>query len=567
MADRRPSPGRDGSRPPDENTVSTATASFGDRMIRPLADFLREEAGAGVLLVVAAAVAMIWANSRWYPEYVDLWTTEIVLAVGDHALAMDLRTWINDAAMVLFFFVVGLEIKRELTQGELRDPRQAALPIIAAIGGMLVPAGIYMLVVGRGEGSEGWAIPMATDIAIVVGVVALLGSRVPAWLKLFLLALAIVDDIGAILVIAVFYSDGVSLAWLAVAIASVAAAAAIRPWVDYVVVYVALGTICWLALHEAHVHATLAGVAFGLLTPTSPRRGTGLVDADEIERADNVGDAVRLRSRARSSVSVLEWLEHHLHPWSAYLVVPLFALANAGIHVPAGRIDDAFTEPVTWGVVLGLVLGKAIGISTATLVAVKLGLGRLPPDVTARYVIGGATLAGIGFTVSLFVTELAFGESATGTDARLGVLVASLLAATIGIAICYPATHARTAVRHVFVYGTLQPGDVRWPILAPYADDAGVADSTSGRVYDTGRGYPAATFGGPGTIAGRTYRLRLETLDEALAVLDAEESSVPGGYRRVVVTTRHGTEAWAYEYGGGLELSPIDEGDWLGRGP
>ncbi len=246
---------------PDDRDASARTSGGNDRRIRPLSDFLHDEAAAGLLIVIAAAIAMVWANSRWYDSYVDLWTTEAAITIGDHVLALDLQGWINDAAMVLFFFVVGLEIKRELVQGELRDRRQAALPIIAAIGGMVVPALVYAAIVGGGAGSDGWGIPMATDIAIVIGVVALLGERAPPWLKLFLLALAIVDDIGAIVVIAVFYSDGVSLAWLLLAIATVVTAAVITPRVTHVGVYLVLGTVCWLALHEAHIHPTLTGVA------------------------------------------------------------------------------------------------------------------------------------------------------------------------------------------------------------------------------------------------------------------------------------------------------------------
>lgn len=416
-------------------------------LIRPLADFLREEAGAGVLLVAAALVAIVWANSPWSGSYTDLWGTEVVVGFGDLDLALSLREWINDVAMVLFFFVAGLEIKRELTQGELRDPRQAALPIIAAFGGMVVPAIVFTLLNGGTEHSKGWGIPIATDIAIVTGVVTLLGRRAPSWLKLFLLALAIADDIGAILVIAVFYSEGVSLGWLALAVAAVLVAAAIRRHVDHVGAYLVLGVLCWFGLHGAHVHPTLAGVAFGMLAPVTPRLATGLVDADELAlgRTD-VERAVLLSRQAQLSVSVVEWLEHRLHHWSAFLVVPLFALANAGIRIPADQLGAAFSSRVTWGVMLGLVVGKTVGISAATLLAVALRVGRLPEGVTTRYVIGAGALGGIGFTVSLFVTELGFGDSPAGTDARLGVVVASLAAALIGTAICLPGTvDARSA--------------------------------------------------------------------------------------------------------------------------
>jgi Na+/H+ antiporter NhaA len=271
-----------------------------------------------------------------------------------------------------------------------------------------------------------------------MGVVALLGSRAPSWLKLFLLALAIVDDIGAILVIAIFYSEGVSFEWLSIAIGAVAVAAAIRNSVPWIGVYVALGAVCWLGLHEAHVHPTLAGVAFGLMAPITPRRRSGMIDADQLSESRDVRTAASVSQQAKWTVSIVEWLEHRLHPWSAFLVVPVFALANAGIKVPASELGGALTDSVTWGVMLGLVVGKTVGIAGATMLAVALKVGRLPAGVTPRYVIGAGALGGIGFTVSLFVTELAFGEEVVGTDARLGVLIGSFAAALIGSAIMIP---------------------------------------------------------------------------------------------------------------------------------
>ncbi len=243
---------------------------------------------------------------------------------------------------------------------------------------MIVPALIFTVLNAGTSGSKGWGIPMATDIAIVTGVVALLGTRAPSWLKLFLLALAIADDIGAIVVIAIFYSEGVSIGWLAAAVATLVVASALRNRVDQVGVYLVLGTLCWLALYEAHVHTTLTGVAFGMLAPVTPRLATGLVDVDELARVSTVDDAVRASRRAQYSVSVVEWLEHRLHPWSAFVVVPLFALANAGIHIPTGGLGEAMSERVTWGVILGLVIGKTVGITGATLLAVALKVGRLP---------------------------------------------------------------------------------------------------------------------------------------------------------------------------------------------
>ncbi len=417
---------------------SKQTRSHSPRVIRPLVDFLHKEASAGMLLVAAAAIAILWANSPWHGSYHDLWNSHIAIDIAGSSLELNLREWINDLGMVLFFFVVGLEIKREITEGELRDPRQAALPMIGALGGMIVPATIFALFNAGGEGSNGWGIPMATDIAIVVGIVTLLGTRAPSWAKIFLLALAIVDDIGAIVVIAVFYSDGVSFAWLAVAIGSFGFAALIRNRVPFISVYLMIGGLCWFALHEAHIHPTLAGVAFGLLAPVRPRNPQVLVDERALADHPGYDAAFKLSRQARESVSIVEWLEHRLHPWSAFVVVPIFALANAGVRIESSELGGMVTNAVTWGVILGLVVGKTIGISSFTLLAVALKIGRLPKGVTPRYVIGAGALGGIGFTVSLFVTELAFGESILAEDARLGVLVASIAAALIGSAIIVP---------------------------------------------------------------------------------------------------------------------------------
>ena len=419
-------------------TTSNATDTHTPRIIRPLVDFLHKEASAGILIIIAATIAIIWANSPWHESYHDLWNTHIGIDVAGHLLELNLREWINDLAMVLFFFVVGLEIKREITEGELRDPRQAALPVIGALGGMVVPAAIFALLNAGGEGASGWGIPMATDIAIVIGIVTLLGTRAPSWAKIFLLALAIVDDIGAIVVIAVFYSDGVSFVWLAIAIGSFVLAALIKNRVPFIGVYVAIGGLCWFALHEAHIHPTLAGVAFGLLAPVRPRNARVLVDEHALAEHPGYDAAFKLSRQARESVSIVEWLEHRLHPWSAFVVVPIFALANAGVRIEASELGGMVTNAVTWGVILGLVVGKTIGISAFTLLAVAFKVARLPKGVTPRYVIGAGALGGIGFTVSLFITELAFGESILAEDARLGVMVASLAAALIGSAIMVP---------------------------------------------------------------------------------------------------------------------------------
>lgn len=406
------------------------------RALAPLRDFLHTEAASGALLVVAAAVALIWANSPWSGAYDSLWHTDLTLSLGGHDLSLDLRHWVNDAAMAVFFLVVGLEIKREVTSGHLAGRRAATLPVAAAIGGMAVPALVYLAIAGR-EAAGGWGIPMATDIALAVGVVALAGSAVPSGLRAYLLGLAVVDDIGAIVVIALFYSSGVALGWLGVAVAALAVTlVAKRSGVHHVSAYVVVGAVLWFALHEAGVHPTLAGVAMGLLAPVSPRRTVDLVDTEELTDLTSVEHA-RLSSKiARDSVSTVEWLEHVLHPWTAYVIVPVFALANAGIGLSGDMLREAIGSPITWGVLLGLLLGKPIGVLLATKLATSARLADLPDGVGRRHVIGAGGAAGIGFTVAIFIAELAF-RPRDGADpvlaaervdaAKLAILVASVL--------------------------------------------------------------------------------------------------------------------------------------------
>jgi NhaA family Na+:H+ antiporter len=369
-------------------------------------EFLRVEAAGSLLLLLAAAVALVWANADT-TGYVSWWGRELTIGPGDLAITESLVHWVNDALMTIFFFVVGLEIKRELVTGELRDRSRAALPAVAAIGGMVVPALLYVAINVGGRGLDGWAIPMATDIAFAVGVLALLGARVPSSLKVFLLTLAIVDDIGAIVVIALFYSSGVEPLWLVGALVVVLAVVAMsRLRVDHPLAYLVPGVLLWVCLHEAGIEPTLAGVALGLLTPARPRRG----------------------------VPVLERLESLLHPWSSFVIVPIFALANAGVILTADAIDHALASSVTIGIVVGLVVGKFVGILGASALAVRFRIGQLPDGLGLRHVAGVAILGGIGFTVSLFITDLAF-RGQVIDDAKIGVLAASALAAVIGMAV------------------------------------------------------------------------------------------------------------------------------------
>jgi Na+:H+ antiporter, NhaA family len=432
--------------------TSRPRSANGPVFVRPLVDFLHTEAAGGIVLIGATLLALVWANSPWKESYADLWHTRLAIDFGGHVLDLDLREWINDGLMAVFFLVVGLEIKRELVDGELREPRRAATPAIAAIGGMVVPALIYTAVNVGGAGADGWGIPMATDIAMTVGVLSLLGRRVAPSLKLFLLALAIVDDIGAILVIAVFYAGDLQLDSLLAAIGLMLLVVVLRAvGVRSNVVYIAVGVALWLALHESGVHATLAGVFMGLMAPTQPFLQEELIDAEQLANVSTVVAARETVQMAKASVSVVEWLEHRLHPITSFAVVPLFALANAGVPITLDAVGDAATGRVAYGVVLGLVIGKLVGVTAFTWLAIRLGLGELPQHAGWRGIVGIGALAGIGFTVSIFVTGLAFDDVALQNEAILGVVAASAIAAALGSAILSRAQRAPRPVADLVV--------------------------------------------------------------------------------------------------------------------
>jgi NhaA family Na+:H+ antiporter len=417
------------------------------RVARPLARFSKVEASSGIVLIVATVAALVWANSPWSASYVQLWSTPVEVVIGSYRFEEDLLHVVNDGLMALFFFVVGMEIKHELVNGELRDRRNVALPAMAALGGMVVPAIIFVLCNIGGDNLRGWGIPMATDIAFTLGVVALLGRRVPSPLKVFLLTLAIVDDIGAIVVIAIFYGDGVEPGGLVAAVLVACAVAAMRSLrVTYAPLYVIAGLALWLAIFQSGIHATIAGVVMGLLTPARPLQSEfdaeAIVDVLE-NRAELSADDVRATAGAiRESVSTCERLIDALHPWTSYVVVPLFALANAGVRFA----DDPFAGAprVFIGVVLGLVAGKCLGITGFAWLATRLGIARLPSGVRWAQLVGAATLGGIGFTVSLFITGLAFEDEAPANAAKVGVLIASALAAALGAAVFATAARRRS---------------------------------------------------------------------------------------------------------------------------
>jgi Na+:H+ antiporter, NhaA family len=376
-----------------------------------MVEFLRIEAVGGAVLLAATIAALALANSPLAEAYQRLWQHE--LTVG--GLTWDLQHWVNDALMTIFFLVIGLEVKRELTIGRLRDPRRATLPILAALAGAAVPALVFLAFNPSGPAARGWAVTMATDPAFAVGVLALLGSRVPAGAKAFLLALAVVDDIAAVTVIAIAYTGQLALGWLAVAALGVLAGALllrarVLPLVGWGLLGL-LGVGVWWAAWRSGLHATIAGVALGFAVPARPVGG---------------------RSR-------LELLEGRLHLVSAYLVVPLFALANAGVVLDATGLSAAWGSRVAWGVAAGLLVGKLAGVVGASLAAMRLGLGTLPDDMTGRHLWGLGTLAGIGFTVALFVTDLAYSSvPSIGVDpAKLAILAASLVAGLLGAAVLF----------------------------------------------------------------------------------------------------------------------------------
>jgi NhaA family Na+:H+ antiporter len=424
-----------------------STEPIVEQLAQPFARFFRIEASGGIVLLSCAIIALGIANSPWAAAFDNFWQTTIGVTVGGFALELSLKHWINDGAMTIFFFVVGLEIKREMVHGALREVRNAVLPVVAALGGMLVPAAIYLFSQHGKPGVNGWAIPMATDIAFVAGFLALLGTRVPFGLKILVLTLAIIDDIGAVLVIAVAFTDQISLPMLAWAGAGFGATLLCR-WVGVraIPVYVIIGMGIWLAILMAGIHATVAGVALGLLTPSNPwlaersllkvLSGTehqlreDRAESNEMEHHEEA--LLLLGATAQRTISPLDRLETALHPWVAFVIMPLFALANAGIRVDMAALAD----PVSMATAAGLVLGKPLGIVAFSAVAVKLGWARLPEGVNWKVLTGAGCLAGIGFTMSLFIAGLAL-DGELLRSGKIGAVVGSALSATVGCSLLW----------------------------------------------------------------------------------------------------------------------------------
>lgn len=421
-------------------TFASSNNSLAKFVARPVLRFIDREVASGVLLLVATAAALLWANSPWGASYESFWHTDIEIVVGSwHFPHMSVGHFVNDGLMALFFFVVGLEIKRELVTGQLNTIRAAALPAIGAVGGMVGPALVYFMLNTSGEAARGWGIPMATDIAFAVGIVALLGARVSPKLKLFLLTLAIVDDIGAIAVIAIFYTSDLSLSWLVIAVVGLATIKVLQILKVWAIgIYILLGIFIWYAMLESGVHATIAGVALGLLTPARPllaqRDAQSIVDAMPDDAG--IGEVRHVSFLVQESVPLTERFENFLHPFTAYMIIPIFALANAGIVLTGEKVSAATSSNVTIGIILGLVIGKPLGITLFAWVATKVGF-ELPPGINWAQFIGMGLAAGIGFTVSIFVGGLAF-ETAAVTDlAKIGILIASAVAAVAALIVLY----------------------------------------------------------------------------------------------------------------------------------
>jgi NhaA family Na+:H+ antiporter len=430
--------------------AASRAPKLADRLAAPFQRFLAMEAASTLLLLLATLAALLWANSPWAGSYSDLWHTQLSLTLGEARISLSLEHWVNDGLMVIFFFLVGMEIKHELVRGELSTRERAMLPIFGALGGMVAPALIYASLHAGRPAAAGWGVPMATDIAFAVAALAVFGRRVPGGLKVFLLALAIVDDLGAVTVIAVFYTHELSLPALASAAAGLALAwgmrqAGIRAYGPYW----AVGIAIWFATLQSGVHATVSGVMLGLLTPTTlvapegslVARGRRLFE-DALARLDGqaaISDGERrrvaqeLREVSRHSLAPLERLTEALHPWSAFVVMPIFAFANAGVAIDPTALSDPLALRVALGVALGLLVGKPLGVTLVCWLAVRAGVAVLPGGVGWAALLGAGILAGIGFTMALFITTLAFEDPALAAASKLGVMAASVLATACGV--------------------------------------------------------------------------------------------------------------------------------------
>jgi Na+/H+ antiporter NhaA len=422
--------------PSDQRSLSRKR-QLAQQLAGPLRSFIATEAGSAGLLLLATIAALVWANSAFSGSYEDLWSTVLEVRIGDHAITEDLRHWVNDGLMVFFFFVVGLEVRRELAMGELTDRVRLRIPVLAAVTGIAFPAAIFLALNPSGAAAQGWGVAISTDTAFVLGALSLVGGACPTQLRVFLLTLSIVDDVAALAIIAVFYSEHVTIAPLLVASGFtllILLFGRLRVWRGPAYFVLAVGL--WTAMHESGVHPAIAGVVIAACIAVYPPRREEVERAAVLTRAFRQSPMPELARSAKLSVeravSPNERMQELLHPWTSYVVVPIFALANAGVRVDGGILRDALTSRVGLGVLIGLVAGKLIGVGVPSLVASRIGLGELPRGVGRVALAGGAALTGIGFTVSLFIADRAFEDPVLRDQAKIGVLTASVAAALIG---------------------------------------------------------------------------------------------------------------------------------------
>jgi NhaA family Na+:H+ antiporter len=386
-----------------------------NRVIRPLRDFLHRESASGILILIASLLGLIVANSPLSEKYFKVLDWDFDISIGISLLNLTVLKTINYVLMTLFFFVVGLEVKRELTSGHLSSFKNAITPFIAAVGGMALPAGIYLIIAGDVD-ANGWGVPVATDIALAVGLLTLVGTNAVASLRSFLLALAVIDDIGAILIIALVYSAGVSTLWSFLAAITVAVIYLLNKFgVRSTFVYIIFGITLWYCMYKSGVHPTLAGVVLGLMTPNILKVNSKLHDTED------------------NQVSVIEWLEERVHPWSSFIIVPLFAFANTGVVITNDSINDAINSPIAWGIFAGLVIGKPIGVLASVFITRKINLGQYPQGAKNVDILATGSAAGIGFTVAIFIANLAFSDQVTQDLAILAVIIASLVSAVLSV--------------------------------------------------------------------------------------------------------------------------------------
>ena len=434
-----------------KSSIGAHDAALIDRVLSPFQRFFRTTAAGGIVLLSCTGIALLWANSPWAESYHHIWTLPFTIGFAEWSLTLPLHDWVNDGLMTIFFLLVGLEIKREVLVGELATRRTATLPVAAAVGGMLLPAALYAVVNAGGPGSAGWAVPMATDIAFALGILALLGDRIPSTLRVFLAALAIADDLGAVLVIALFYTS--DLNWTALAAAGVIGVMLMAmnfSGVRRPLAYVIVGMALWAAISASGVHATIAGVLLAMAVPARTLIGEDEFVAEAsaslaaFRSADAPGSLVmcsrqhqealqRMELATDAAQAPLQRMEHALHGYVAFLIMPLFALANAGVSF--GNAGAAVQNPIVWGVTLGLVLGKPLGITLLSYLTVRMGAADLPAGMTWRHVHGASWLAGIGFTMSLFIAGLAFASDERIDTAKIGIFGASLFAGVVGYAL------------------------------------------------------------------------------------------------------------------------------------